>query len=220
MCGKLTQRTSWRHIVDHAAFPTENRDGIETITPMRFASVICLGADGKREARQMRWGIADRRARTPNERPKHIHARAETIDELPAFAAAFAHQRALVVVASFNEGEEITLTKTRQHTVTPRNGKPLAIAVIWERWIHRDEGELLTFAMVTTAANRLISRITDRMPAIIKPEDWAAWLGETPAPLPVVKALLRPHEGDWDMAPEAKRPAPKPPGPGYQPDLF
>ena len=221
MCGKFTQMASWRRVHDYSGFFSKApEDAVETVTPMRMASVICLGPEGQREVREMRWGIADRRAKSPSERPKHIHARAETIDELPAFAEAFAHQRGLIVVSTFNEGEEITPTKTRQHVVTPRDGKPLAIAVIWERWIHRDEGELLTFAMVTTAANALISKITDRMPAIIRPEDWAVWLGETPAPLLEVKALLKTQDGDWEMAPQTKSPGPAPGRPGFQADLF
>jgi len=226
MCGKFTQMASWRRVHDYSGFFSKapedaaEADSVETVTPMRMASVICLGADGKREVREMRWGIADRRAKTPAERPKHIHARAETIDELPSFAEIFAHQRGLIVAATFNEGEEITPTKTRQHVITPRDGQPLAIAVIWERWIHRDEGELLTFAMVTTPANALISKITDRMPAIIRPEDWPVWLGETSAPLLDVKALLKPCEGDWEMAPQAKAAGPAPGKPGYQADLF
>ena len=221
MCGKFTQMASWRRVHEFSGFFSRApEDAVEVVTPMRMASVICLNREGKREVREMRWGIADRRAKIPGERPKHIHARAETIDELPSFAEAFVHQRGLIVVNTFNEGEEISPTKTRQHVITPRDGIPLAIAVIWERWIHRNEGELLTFAMVTTPANQLISKITDRMPAIIRPEDWAVWLGETPAALLDVKALLRPYEGDWDMAPQAKSGGAAPGKPGFQPDLF
>jgi len=81
--------------------------------------------------------------------------------------------------------------------------------------------DLLTFVMVTTPANKLISRITDRMPAIIQPEQWATWLGETPAPLGEIKAMLQPFEGDWDMAEQAKpqRPA-KPQKASSEPGLF
>ena len=32
--------------------------------------------------------------------------------------------------------------------------------------------------------------ITDRMPAILQPDDWAAWLGETDASPADVKAVL------------------------------
>jgi putative SOS response-associated peptidase YedK len=46
------------------------------------------------------------------------------------------------------------------------------------------------------------------MPAIIPPEHWAAWLGETPASLADLKALLKPYEGAMTMRPE-KRPKQK-----------
>jgi hypothetical protein len=42
---------------------------------------------------------------------------------------------------------------------------------------------LLTFAMVTVAANKLIGEITDRMPAVIPPEHWGTWLGVCKAPI-------------------------------------
>jgi len=218
MCGKFTQMMSWRELVTLAdlvgAAPSES----ETVTPMRFATVVTLDEDGSRKAIQMRWGMVARHAKDPMSGTKHIHARAETIDTLPTFREAFAERRGLVAVSTFNEGKEITPTKTEQHVITPRDGKPLAIAVIWERWTHRTEGELLTFAMVTVPANALIGTITDRMPAIVKPEDWGKWLGEEPASVDALKAMLTPYEGDWDMHPQTKTPPPK--KPSAQSELF
>lgn len=218
MCGKFTQMMSWREVHDYSDFLPSSGDELETVTPMRMASVLCLDADGKRRNVRMRWGFVGRNARNPTGRPDHIHARAETIDQLPTFRDAFAQARGLLVVSSFNEGEEISPSKTIQHVITPKDGKPLAIAVIWERWTHRNEGELYTFVMATVPANKLISRITDRMPAIVAPADWAKWLGEEPASIAELKALLATREGDWDMQAAKKSPAPK--KPGAQADLF
>jgi putative SOS response-associated peptidase YedK len=76
---------------------------------------------------------------------------------------------------------------------TPNDKKPIAIAVICETWANGAE-TLDTFIQVTTPANAVISRITDRMPAILPPEDWATWLGETDASPADVKAVLRTFE--------------------------
>src|SRR6185295_5685146 len=114
----------------------------------------------------------------------------------------FFHRRALVVVKTFNEGKEITPSKTEQHVILPDDGKPLAIAIIWERWGEKHGGALESFAMVTVPANALIGRITDRMPAVIAPEHWAKWLGEEPASVDELKGMLTPFEGDWTMRPE------------------
>jgi putative SOS response-associated peptidase YedK len=220
MCGKFTQMSSWDALVALPELIGAPAGPIETVTPMRMASVICLDAVGVRQARRMRWGLVPANARDPSIRTKFIHARAETLDEKPTFRDAFFRRRGLVVVHSFNEGKEITPTKTEQHIITPRDGKPLAIAVIWERWAQA-AGVLESFAMVTVPANTLISTITDRMPAVLPPEHWAQWLGETPATVDELKRLLKPFEGDWDMqaAPRAQK-KPPPRRPAAQPDLF
>lgn len=70
--------------------------------------------------------------------------------------------------------------------------------MICEKWTNGDE-TLDTFIQVTTSANVLISKITDRMPAILQLENWAAWLGETQASLAEVKSALRTYDdgGNW-----------------------
>jgi putative SOS response-associated peptidase YedK len=219
MCGKLTQIAQWSELVTFAELIVARQGPVETVTPMRFASIITSNEQGRRQALRMRWGMVAHTAQDPLAGTKHIHARAETVERLPTFRDAFANRRGLVVVATFNEGKEITPTKTEQHVITPRDGKPLGIAVVWERWTNRNDNELLTFAMVTTPANRLIGTITDRMPAVIAPEDWDKWLGEEPATVEEIKALLKPCEGDWDMRPQEKTARP-PPRPTLQPDLF
>jgi putative SOS response-associated peptidase YedK len=128
------------------------------------------------------------------------------------------------MVHTFNEGEELPSGKTKQWVVTPQDGQPIAIAVIGEEW-HNGAETLETFVQVTTPANILISRITDRMPAILPRESWTTWLGETGASLSEVKALLQTFEdgGNWVMTEQAsRRPRrpPKPPKPNLQPDLF
>ena len=225
MCGKFTQMAEWAEIASWMIGETASeaaarnpdggsggaKDDIVTSTPMRMASILRLNAAGAREMTQMRWGFAERGAENPG-RPKHMHVRAETIDQRITFAESFAHRRAICFVRTFNEGEEVG-KKTVQWTITPKDAQPIAIAVIYEEWTNADQ-RLLTFVQVTTAANPLISKITDRMPAILRPEHHALWLGEDRAPLQEVKAILVPYDdaGNWDMAPEPKKPRPpKPP---------
>lgn len=194
----------------------------EAVTPMRFASVIRRGADGAREVARLRWGFVPARATDHSIGTQFIHARAETIEEKRTYRDAFFNRRGLVVVRSFNEGKEISSSKTEQHVITDRGGKPIAIAVIWEVWKNAPATmKLESFAMVTTAANALISTITDRMPAVIAEKDWPLWLGEVPASVDALKAILKPYEGNWDMeaAPRAQKPGPKKPS-SSQHELF
>jgi putative SOS response-associated peptidase YedK len=218
MCGKFTQKSGWGGAATLDDLAAAGDGAVETVTPMRVASVIRLGASGTRETARMRWGFIPANAEDPNIGTKFIHARAETIEQKPTFRDAFFRRRGLVAVETFNEGEEISASKTLQYVVRPLDGKPLAIAVIWERWSGRGFAELLSFAMVTTPANALIGRITDRMPAVLPPEHWAKWLGEEPATVDELKAIFVPADGDWTMQP-AKKPPP-PPRPPAQASLF
>lgn len=202
MCGKFTQLSSWKevHAFSQPLLLREAQDEIVVATPMMFAQVLRLNADGAREVSPMRWGFSDRRAPNPA-RPKHMHARAETVDTAPTFAPSFASARGVLLTHTHNVGEALSSGKTKQWTVTPKDGRPLAMAVIYERWENGPES-LLTFVMVTVPANALIARLTDRMPAILAPEEWPVWLGETGASAAEAKALLRTVEdqGGWDMA--------------------
>jgi putative SOS response-associated peptidase YedK len=216
MCGKFTQMSSWAEVhtwsrlLDAEEIAVGGGDGgnegPQMVTPMRFAWVITRGEDGARQTLPMRWGFIDRWSKTPLNRPRHMHARAETIDRLPSFAAAFAHRRGLVCVRSFNVGQDVG-SRTIQHVLTSRDALPLAIAVVWEQVQGPDGEPLLTFVMVTTPPSGLVGQVTDRMPAIVSPEHWATWLGETDAPAEEVKALLVPYPRALDMVLQPKAPA-------------
>jgi len=225
MCGKFTQMASWQEVHAFSQPLVMKAEGDQAVvsTPMRMARIMRLDAQGQRELVPMRWGFAGVDDRNPS-RPKHMHARAETVDRLRTFANAFAHARGILMVHTFNEGEELPNGKTKQWVITPKDGQPIAIAVICEEWNNGTE-TLQTFIQVTTPANTLISRITDRMPAILPRETWPIWLGETNATPGEVKAVLQTFEdgGSWTMTEQApSRPprAPRQPKPKAQQELF
>ena len=217
MCGKVTQRVNWQDALTPRAFEDAPDAPSDTVTPMRFIWVVCRRAQGEREQRRMRWGFVPANASDPNIGTKFIHARAETIEQKPTFREAFVLRRGLIAVDSFNEAEEITPKKSQQYVIAPRGRKMLAIAVIWERWNGPGPVPLETFAMVTTPPNPLIAAITDRMPAVLDDADWPKWLGEEPATVDELKAMLKPSGLPMDMTRAGKPPPPpkpeKPPSP-------
>lgn len=224
MCGKFTQLYSWQDV--HAfsqpigvVVPADTE--VIVSTPMRFTNIMRLNAAGERELVPMRWGFAGRDDHNP-ERPKHMHARGETVDRLRTFADVFANRRGILMVHTFNEGEELPNGKTKQWVITPNDGQPIAIAVICEEWRNGAE-TLQTLVQVTLPANTLISRITDRMPAILPRGTWPTRLGEAGASLDEVKALLQTFEdgGNWTMTEQpSNRQPPRPAKDKALQDLF
>jgi putative SOS response-associated peptidase YedK len=75
-----------------------------------------------------------------------------------------------------------------------------------ENW-HLLAGEWVrSFAIITTTPNKLCGEIHNRMPVILTPETWPAWLGEEPAGERDLKALLvAPYPSDgmicWPVSP-------------------
>jgi putative SOS response-associated peptidase YedK len=62
-----------------------------------------------------------------------------------------------------------------------------------------------SFAIVTTEPNTLCAELHNRMPVILAPEAWPAWLGEEPTDEAKLKSLLAPYPSDdmicWPVSP-------------------
>jgi putative SOS response-associated peptidase YedK len=68
----------------------------------------------------------------------------------------------------------------------------MALAGLWENWRSAAGEWVRSFAIITTQPNELCAELHNRMPAVLKPEMWPAWLGEQPATVPELKAMLAP----------------------------
>src|ERR1051326_4628049 len=123
MCGKFTTLASWTGVTDLSQLPTAaERAGEDAEIALRVMGLLpVIVWDGQRRlVVPMRWGFPDPR---DSRRPQPIHARAETIDGVRAFADAFANaQRGIVLARSFNETPESGV----QHVLTPE--RPVGIA--------------------------------------------------------------------------------------------
>lgn len=239
MCGKFTFMATWAEVHDFSQPLAARKSNApeQAATPMRVAPVMHLDESRERTMTEMRWGFS--KERNGREFPEHIHARDDKLLSSRLWRPHFEARRGILVVNSFNEGEEVPTykpdrvtptgnTKTIQWTIRPRDGSRLAIAVIW-REKETPAGPQPEFVMCTTMANKGISKFVtgdpdQRMPAVLHEEDIPVWLGEVPASPEEIRDVLRPYEDDgaWDMhpaGPKGRSPkggAPKP----DQRDLF
>ena len=62
------------------------------------------------------------------------------------------------------------------------------------------ERRIRSFAIITTTPNELCAELHNRMPVVLAPEAWPVWLGEEPADVPELKALLAPYPSDEMVA--------------------
>jgi putative SOS response-associated peptidase YedK len=72
----------------------------------------------------------------------------------------------------------------------------MGMAGLWETWRSKDGERIRSFTIVTTTPNELSAELHNRMPVVLKPDTWPAWLGEQPATVRDLKAMLVPYPSD------------------------
>src|SRR3984885_7276981 len=182
MCGKFTAMASWAQVVAFSQPLTSDRfegsnDEPVTLKVMGVLPVIIWdAAEQRRKVVKMRWGF-------PHPKnwkvPQPIHARSETMDELRTFKRPFlTGQRGIVLMRTFNEGKQVTPSKTEQWTIDPIPAYMTGAAFIFDTFSLVGVPEPFTACvLVTVPANALIQSLTtehavaDRMPAFLDPAD-------------------------------------------------
>ncbi len=152
----------------------------------------------------VRWGLIPSWVKDPEAFSTLVNARAETVGVKPSFKAAIRHRRCLIPASGFYEWTGLRGDK-QPHLVKTRNGGPLAFAGIWEDWLGGDGSELQTAAILTVPANREMRAIHERMPLILEPEQFYAWLDCRSGTLTEVSDWLCPGaNGFLDITPVSK----------------
>ena len=144
------------------------------IAPTQEVPIIVREDQGN-SLKCMKWGLVPHWAKDPKIGNSLINARAETIVEKPAFRNAFSKRRCLIPADSFYEWVKVGKQKVPQR-ILPKNREILSFAGIWESWGTKDKDPLLSFAIITTAANEMMKGIHDRMPVILSIENEDIWL--------------------------------------------
>lgn len=147
--------------------------------------------NGGRVARRLRWGLVPSWAKDESIGLKLVNARAETAASRPAFRHAFAHCRVLVPADGYYEWQPAGRYK-QPWFIRMADRAPFAIAGLCETWT-REARTLHTVVVLTVGPNSLVEPINKRMPAIVAPGDWDAWLGPAGAD---PSGLLRPYPAE------------------------
>jgi len=171
-----------------------NFPGRYNIAPTQPVATV-LQAHGQRRFQLVRWGLIPSWVKDPASFTLLINARAETAAEKPSFRNAMKNHRCLVPASGFYEWRR-TPDGKQPYYISPADGGLMAIAGLWETWSDPDGGDMDTGAMLTTQSNRMMSEIHHRMPVILKPEAFDAWL-DIGVQVKDAKQLMRPVEDGY-----------------------
>jgi len=109
------------------------------------------------------------------------------------------HHRCLIPASGFYEWRRTPEGK-QAYWIAPADGRVIAFAGLWDTWSDPDGGDMDTGAILTVPANRTIERIHHRMPAILLPEDFDAWLDTGQVLAKEASGLLRAAPEDFLVA--------------------
>lgn len=131
---------------------------------------------GRREGHFARWGLVPRWVKDPREFPLLVNARAESMREKPAFRDALKHGRCVVPASGYYEWHTGPDKQKRPYYITRADGEPMALAALYATWSGPEGEEVDSIATITVPANRQLSVVHDRMPAILlsrqQIDDW------------------------------------------------
>lgn len=162
-------RSAFGHVNEMAYPPRYN------IAPSQPVAIVRLDFAGRREMALVRWGLIPSWIKDPGKVSMMINARAETAGQKPSFRGSLRHRRCLVPADAFYEWSGPAGRK-RPNMLRPAKGGPMALAGLWEHWLGADGSEIETMAILTVPANSSVRRVHDRMPAILGPGQFEAWL--------------------------------------------
>jgi putative SOS response-associated peptidase YedK len=190
MCGRFVLMTPSKSLAERFDTqevlhekPRYNVAPTQNILIVRFDS-----RTGRREMCMVRWGLIPSWAKDPSMGNRLINARGESVHTKPAFKTSFRFRRCLVPADGFYEWQK--MGKVRQpYLFRMADNTPFAFAGLWDRW-RSAEGQITeSCTIITTPSNKLILSLHDRMPAILRPEDYGTWLDPKATPDVLLKLL-------------------------------
>jgi putative SOS response-associated peptidase YedK len=148
----------------------------------------------------MQWGLIPSWAKDPSIGSRMINARGETAAEKPSFRSAFKRRRCLVPASGFYEWKKLNEVKGKGGRAAKQpfyiyraDEQPLVMAGLWESWNDPEIGKpLVTYSILTTDANAQLRELHDRMPVILEPEHFDAWLDPEQEDAASLQSLLKP----------------------------
>lgn len=160
-------------------------------------TVLLAGQDDTgRFLRSMQWWLTPHWAPDLRRRYSLFNARSDSLQRSSAFRDAFRYRRGIIPASSFIEWRQEGAIRQPYRVRPP--GPFCFFAAIWDVWTR--QGHLESCAIITTEASPEMRPLHDRMPALLRPEQFERWLDPRAEPASLA-ALLAPVQLEgWKMA--------------------
>jgi len=196
MCGRYRLTAKERYLRDHFGLDGDVSWAPRwNIAPTQQVPVVRQDrTEPKRTFALLRWGLIPFWAKDKSIGLKTINAVSETAAEKPAFREAMKLRRCLTPADGFYEWHNAGTKQKQPYSFGMIDQSLFAFAGLWERW--RDPGGefIETFTIPTTKPNSLVAGVHNRMPAILKSEEYELWLDPGVTNVALVADTLKPFD--------------------------
>lgn len=177
MCGRFAFQSPHETVAQLFALPDALPELAPrwNITPASDVPVVRVASAGQRELALLHWGLVPSWAKERSIGTRLINARAETLAEKPAFRAAYRRRRCLLLADGYYEWR-VVATGKQPYYLHASDGRPFGMAALWESWNDPETGVLESCVIITREAAGVAREVHGRMPVIIAPESYTAWL--------------------------------------------
>lgn len=195
MCGRYSIHSSPDQLRMRfsTASPAPNFPPAYNAAPTQRLPIVRSDGAGGRTIELFGWGLVPHWSKDTKPAASCCNARGETVREKPMFRGAWRTGRRCIVPADhFYEWQKVDAKTKQPYAIGLAGGETFAMAGLWETKELEGAEQLRTFTIITTSTNELTSRVHDRMPVFLRPEDEALWLGDAGGEGDALYSLIRP----------------------------
>lgn len=201
MCGRYALSSSSAQLIEHFQLLSCPEYGARyNIAPQSHIPIIRYKPDVGRVGQLVKWGLVPSWAEDPSIGNKLTNARGETVAEKPSFRSSFARHRCLIPASGFYEWKAITVdgrVRKQPYYIHPTNPEGFfAFAGLLAAWKLPEGDTIVSTCIITTGPNEVMLPIHDRMPVILQPEQFDAWLDPSNNNVEALETMLRPCQAE------------------------
>jgi|tagenome__1003787_1003787.scaffolds.fasta_scaffold20787077_1 putative SOS response-associated peptidase YedK len=197
MCGRFRLSRIDRYVLEEKFGASIEAELLPhyNIAPTQTVAVVRM-RDDQRVIAGQRWGLIPNWSKDAKAGFSLINARSEEVFEKPAYAEPFRKRRCLVIADGFYEWKKVGAGKKQPYCFTLKDDSAFAFAGIWDSWKSPERMAIESCSILTTSPNALCAQVHDRMPVIMEPRHYEAWLTAPATEAKNLQELLIPFEAE------------------------
>lgn len=179
MSDRLARHSAKEVIEDEFEITTHRDEFFEpdyNISPGSLLPVVYV-EDGERKIYNFLWGLIPEDADAEREGKENYEAKVEELEKDAWLKACFVKRRCIIPADGFYKWKT-TKKKSTPFYVRLLSNRVAALAGVYSVWESASGRDVYSFTLLTTEANALVQPVDERMPVILRPDDYNTWLDE------------------------------------------